>query len=365
MPAVKAARPTDLFSRDAWQALTRVSRWRGLALIAHAWIVVLAVAGGTAWLWQWHWWAGLIATPAALALLGGRQLGLAILMHEAAHGLSHPDRRINNLAGDWLSGAAVGSDLQSYRAYHLTHHRYTQQPEDPDLPLSAPFPTSAASLKRKIVRDLTGRTFLKQRGAQLSAAWAGLKAWLGGARLTRESARDASAGTVFNRKAAAAGSAGINAPIETPAAGSGRDMSGAIRVAATVGRFLIVQLVLIALSLASGLGLLPYALWLVALATTFQLFLRVRNIAEHACTTTGSDDPFTHARTTRAGLVARATVAPYWVNYHAEHHLFMAVPCYRLAAAHALLMAGGHAPRMTIAPSYGAVLRQVTRPVGV
>src|SRR3546814_10532914 len=40
----------------------------------------------------------------------------------------------------------------------------------------------------------------------------------------------------------------------------------------------------------------PYLLWLAGLATTFQLYLRIRNIAEHACTTTGSEDPFTHAR---------------------------------------------------------------------
>ena len=38
------------------------------------------------------------------------------------------------------------------------------------------------------------------------------------------------------------------------------------------------------------------------------------------------------ARTTRAGFVARAFLAPYWVNYHGEHHLLLYVPCYRLKA---------------------------------
>ncbi len=104
-------------------------------------------------------------------------------------------------------------------------------------------------------------------------------------------------------------------------------------------------------------------LWLVALATTFQLFLRIRNIAEHACTPTGSGDPFTHARTTYAGALARMTVAPYWVNYHSEHHLFMGVPCYKLRDTHRLLGDGGYYPRMTISPNYRDVLRQaVDRP---
>lgn len=354
MPAVKAANPRQVFAPDDWQRLTAVSPWRGLALIAHGWAVVLAVCAGTVLLWQWQWWLGLVALPFALALVGGRQLGLAILMHEAAHGLSHPKRKTNNLAGDWLSGAAVGSDLKSYRAYHLTHHRFTQQPEDPDLPLSAPFPTSVASMVRKAVRDLTGQTFLKQRRAQFGMALVGLKALLNGQRGSGKASRDARAGTPFNRKN---GPAGINAPME-----DGGDLSGPIAVAATVGRFLVVQAVLIALSLASGLGVWPYLIWLAALATTFQLFLRIRNIAEHACTATGSEDPFTHARTTHANWIERATVAPYWVNYHSEHHLFMGVPCYNLPEAHELLMQNGYTDRMTIAPGYLAVLREVTRP---
>jgi hypothetical protein len=46
----------------------------------------------------------------------------------------------------------------------------------------------------------------------------------------------------------------------------------------------------------------------------------IRNIAEHACISTG-EDPFSHACTTRANPIERLFIAPYWVNYHAEHHL--------------------------------------------
>jgi fatty acid desaturase len=137
------------------------------------------------------------------------------------------------------------------------------------------------------------------------------------------------------------------------------DVAGAMAVTRAVGRFLAVQVVLLTASLALY-GWTPYLLWLAGLATTFQLYLRIRNIAEHACTTTGSQDPFTHARTTYAGWIARATVAPYWVNYHAEHHLFMGVPCYRLPAVHAMLGSQDKHRAMTIAPNYRAVLRQVT-----
>jgi fatty acid desaturase len=270
-------------------------------------------------------------------------------MHDGAHGLLHPDRRFNNWLGEWPTGAAVGSDLKSYRAYHLTHHKFTQQPEDPDLGLSAPFPTTCASLWRKAMRDLTGRTFLKQRRLQFLLALRGLRAMLARERASaRADKRGTAAGTPFNR----GGAAGLSAPLDGHAA-------TAIAVAQAVGRFLLMQALLLALAMLT-VGWIAYALWLVALMTTFQLALRIRNIAEHACTATGPGDPFSHARTTQANFLERATVAPYWVNFHAEHHLFMGVPCYRLAEAHRTLVEGGYGDRMTIAPGYAAVLRTVT-----
>lgn len=311
MALVKAANPAQIFGRDVFAQLTTVSRWKGLALVVHGWAVIFALAWGAAYLATW--WAWFVA----IVLIGGRQLGLAILMHEAAHGLMHPDRRINNWVGQWITGVPMGTDMHAYRTYHLTHHRYTQQPEDPDLSLSAPFPTTRGSMGRKVFRDLTGQTFLKQRGAQLVMALKGI--------------------------------------------GPGAKEQN-LFVGKVMARFIASQLVLLALSFATGLGALPYMIWLIALATTFQLYLRIRNIAEHACTSTGSNDPFTHARTTYANLLERATVAPYWVNFHSEHHLFMGVPCYNLPQAHRLLMDGGHADRMTIAPGYADVLRRVTMP---
>jgi fatty acid desaturase len=345
MPAVKAANPRQIFGGEDWAAITAISRWRGIWLILHAWAVVAIAAFGAGLAWDEHWALGLAATPIALIIIGGRQLGLSILMHDGAHGLLASNRKLNNFLGQWPSGAATGSDLHAYRAYHLTHHKFTQQPEDPDLPLSAPFPTSRDSLRRKATRDLTGQTFFKQRKAQFAAAWRGVKVMLNQESGDRK--RDTSAGRALNLQSRS----GIDAPVA--------NVDGAKTTARAVGRFVFVQLVLLAISLIVW-GWTPFLLWFAALATTFQLFLRVRNIAEHACTTTGSDDPFTHARTTYAGWLERATVAPYWVNFHSEHHLFMGVPCYSLPRAHALLGKGNYHQRMTIEPGYFSLLRRVT-----
>jgi hypothetical protein len=47
---------------------------------------------------------------------------------------------------------------------------------------------------------------------------------------------------------------------------------------------------------------------------------RIRNIAEHAVVP-DANDPLRNTRTTRANFLERLFIAPYYVNYHLEHHL--------------------------------------------
>jgi fatty acid desaturase len=95
------------------------------------------------------------------------------------------------------------------------------------------------------------------------------------------------------------------------------------------------------------------------MATWYPLVTRIRNIAEHAVTPDAAD-PLRHARTTRANWVERALVAPYYVNYHCEHHMFMHLPCWRLPRAHRLLSRKGETARMEVQTGYLSVLRRAT-----
>jgi fatty acid desaturase len=72
-----------------------------------------------------------------------------------------------------------------------------------------------------------------------------------------------------------------------------------------------------------------------------------------------SADPLLNTRTTRATLVARATVAPLHVNYHLEHHLLPTVPWFRLPALHRAV--APRIPTESLAASYTAVIARVTR----
>lgn len=98
---------------------------------------------------------------ACSSCLAGRQLCLAILMHDASHKSLFKNKKINDFVGEWLCARPIWNDLQKYRVHHVRHHAKTSTPDDPDLSLVAGFPVSKKSLTRKFLRDLTGITGLK------------------------------------------------------------------------------------------------------------------------------------------------------------------------------------------------------------
>jgi len=122
-------------------------------------------------------------------------------------------------------------------------------------------------------------------------------------------------------------------------------------------RFFIANGLVIAATSAVGLWWAWFALWLLPRATWFQMVTRFRNIAEHALVAKNEPDPLRHARTTHANWIERALIAPYYVNYHCEHHMFMHVPCWNLPRTQRLLRAKGVLPQMLTAPGYLTVLR--------
>lgn len=277
MTVAARVKPEDFFSPEEWARVTARSSWKGFALVIHCWAVI-----GFA-MWVGVMWP--ITIPLVVMVVGNRQLGLNILMHDAAHALLHENRKVNDFIAYWF----CAPELFIYRPYHLQHHRYVQQSEDPDLVLSKPFPITRKSLWRKIFRDLTGQTFFKQ----------------------------------YNK---------------------------------TRMFYICNGLGLLAFSLA-GLWWAWVLMWLLPMMTWLPLVSRLRNIAEHALIVENGADPLKHARTTYANWLERAFVAPYWVNYHCEHHMFTQIPCWNLPKAHQLLVQKGVSLSMEIQPSYPSVLK--------
>lgn len=285
----------------------------GALLILHCWGVIAAAIA------LFAFWPNPMTALLAILLIGSRQLGLAILMHEAAHNALFKTRVLNEWVGTWLCGWAIMADLPAYRHYHLTHHRHTQTERDPDLALSRNFPTSRASLRRKFTRDLTGQTGLKQLISQIA---------------------------MFIRLA------GDDDALQ---AAKG-DAAQAFKSNSIITAFPVFFGIALTISLL-GEWWWGIAFWIVPYLTWFQFVLRVRNIAEHGATDM-SDDPLLNVRTTRAGPIAKTFIAPYWVNYHLEHHMIMHVPCWRLPRLHTLLLNKGLGDKMNVAPNYRAALAE-------
>lgn len=284
-------------SREAIKPISRRSDLWGAWLTLHVWGVVFA-AWAIAIIWT-----NPLTILLAILLVGSRQHGMAILTHDAAHGVLFKTKAINEFVGKWLLGAPYGGDMVAYRHYHLKHHRYTQSEDDPDLPLSAKFPVTKKSLRRKFVRDLTGQTFLRLRMASRKAQ--------------HEPGMEA-----FQKNSA--------------------------------WPTIITNIVLFGALAAMGHWWVYPGLWLLPLTTWFMAVLRNRNIAEHALTTTDGN-VLTQARTTHANRLARVFLAPYWVNYHVEHHAYMYVPCWQLPRLHKAMV--DYHGDMEMQPGYASVLK--------
>src|ERR1700704_3987601 len=301
-------RARDFLSEDELIAVRQRSTWKGVALIVHAWVLIAGAIALVAW------WPNPLTYLLAVGIIGSRQLGLAILMHDGAHGCLSPDDKTNLTLSQWFCAYPIFAETKAYRRYHLQHHARTQQADDPDLILSAPFPITRPSYRRKFWRDISGQTGYAQRKAQFLNAL-GNQSW----------------------------------PLAQRAA----------HFWTKLGPQLVFNLAFFA-----GLAVVRVwwaypLLWLLPLVTWMMVITRIRNIAEHAVVP-DSDDPLRNTRTTRANFIERLFIAPYYVNYHLEHHLLFYVPCYNLPRVHEILSRGAHGGRMEIQPGYAAVLRLAT-----
>lgn len=283
----------------------RRSNWTGLAWVAHAWGLIFAAMA------LFAVWPNPLTFILGVLVVGGRQLGLAVLMHDGAHGVLCRSPKLNAFVSQWFCAYPVFAETWRYRSYHLKHHRHVQQKDDPDLGLSAPFPITWASFRRKMIRDLTGQTAFKQRRSQLRAA-------LG--------------------------------PSDWPL------WKRANRFRKELGPALFCNGVLLAGLTLAGHWYLYFVLWLLPLVTWQQAITRIRNIAEHAMVP-DNDDPLRNARTTLAGPIVRTIIAPYNVHYHVEHHMLMYVPCYNLPKMHGYLGDNGTLASMEVQPGYWSVLK--------
>lgn len=315
-------RITTVFSRDEIRKLTERSDLMGVWAIGHTWAVIALAFVAIAWASGLPAWQGTPVMLLALAVLGGRQLALAILTHEAAHRTLFATRWANEWLTDWLCARPIGIEVHKYREHHFVHHTRTGTDEDSDISLVRGLPTTRASLVRKLLRDLSGLTGLKFLLGRVMMD-AELLKWTVATDLTHLPRR----GLLFHSR----------------------------RWLINAFPMLLAQAVMAGLLWLAGYPLL-YLAWLLAYLIPYPLFIRIRAMAEHAGMERCSD-MFRNTRTTRAGFLARAFVAPFRVNYHLEHHAMASVPWFRLKQMHRMLRERHAVP---VPPGYWQVMDQLS-----
>lgn len=282
--------------------LTQKNDWRATYEVLHTWGWITAIFAIV------YIYPNPLVIFLALFAMGGRQLACSIIMHDAGHFALFNNKSINDFVGRWLGSYMILNDMFKYRNYHLEHHLTTGTAEDPDISLTKGYPTTIASMCRKLFRDLSGATGIKSQLGMLYMQLGYLKYSLA-KDIQKLSQKDRTWKEFFTT--------------------AFYNLSGPIAA----------QLILFGvLSFFASPWL--YLFWIVALLTTFNFSIRIRAMAEHSMVE-DSEDTMRNTRTTYANWIEKILFAPHNVNYHVEHHLLMSVPSYNLPKMHHLLKERG------------------------
>ncbi|PHP20004.1 fatty acid desaturase [Sphingobium sp. IP1] len=296
--------PGYRYSRRATLPLIRqlsvVPNWRNALLLALQWAVMIAACVIAIRVDRWP--AYLIAG----IVIGTRIQVLAVMMHEACHGMLFSNRRINDLIGDLFVAYPFALSVDLYRA--------ARKDSDQD------FPKDGRAMAVLLLRSLTGVNYY--RVARPARVWSPL--------------------------------ANFHNPMRF-----GFDFRLALRV-----RYVVWVLLVYGVILWSpwrwqilGLFLVPQFLWM-------NVFNRIRAMAEHNGVTDESEIRGT--RTVIPTLIDRILIGPLNVSYHLEHHLFPSVPWHNLRRLHRHLMASDplYARDAHVTRGYWAMIRELMPPPG-
>lgn len=281
-------------------------------------------------LWFWiigafalvYFYTNVFTIIIALLILGGKQLGCAIIMHDTSHYSLFKTKKENEILGNIFGAYPIFQNVKQYRPYHLQHHIATGTTDDPDINLTTGYPALRMSLFRKFLRDLVGATGVKGFFGVIMMHLGFLKYNLGN-KITKLQPENS---TIVIKNFF-------------------KNMTGPI----------LFHICFFSIFMLIGKPLL-YGLWWVAFFSTYNLSLRVRSIAEHSILPDNTN-PYTASRTTYANFFEKLLFAPLHVNFHNEHHLLITVPCYNYPKMHKLLLERGFYKKGVLEHNYIDIIK--------
>lgn len=310
----------NIFTPEEVKSLLRKSDWLAAWEILQVWFWI---AGAFALVWIYP---SVFTVIPALWILGGKQLGCAIILHDAGHQSLFRNKRWNTVWGNIFGAWPVFHNVEQYRPYHLEHHKTTGTQDDPDLFLTRGYPASRKNMVRKFLRDLTGIT--------------GIKSWIGLLAMHLGFLEYNLGNKIVRHR---------HVPFRRVVSNAWKNLAGPV----------MANLVMAGIFYAAGNPWL-YLMWPAANLLTYPFCIRVRSMAEHSMVPEKTD-PHRNTRTVHANFFEKIFFAPLHVNYHVEHHLHMAVPSYHFARMHRMLKERGFYDTALYARGYAEILKMAVK----
>jgi fatty acid desaturase len=320
--------------------------------------------------WGLPWACNVPVTLLAVVLIGSGQHRLTTLSHEASHYMLFRNRRLNELASDWLTMFPMWSTTHHYRLQHLAHHQFPNDPErDPDIAqmegsghrFDFPMPPGQfvwecvikqVLLFPKLIRYIRIRAKYNATGQgsgpyEAKGPKSRLLVAVGGLYLAALTA------TLFGTYWWGNPVLMTVAPLVLWAVAMGFYAVVPLRFFrqslvkgdvsprwTTFNRLTYATGLFLGLAWLSRLtdqpwGLYYFLLWLLPIGTMFSFCMILRQVVQHG---NGGQGRFTNTRIFLVSRFIRFAVFPLGMDWHLPHHLFPMVPHYRLRQLHDLLM---------------------------
>ena len=284
----EVARARQWLTPEELAGLTKLRPWVASRDLTITWLAIFATM-------QIALWARSVPVYiAAFILIACFQNALTLWVHEATHYNITRKHRLNDALGDFFMGGPIGLTVGQYRWHHVPHHRHLNDPEHEVNPL----------------------------------AWTCIR----GAKLLKEIAV-----TMFGKYGMAAMSRyGGSDPAQAKRPG---------RTRAALAGFTLLNALLVAQCALQGQWWAWFALWCAPIVTLTLLIGNLRTMVEHQPSSDVCDvgrvklPPVT--RVMHSNAVERVLIAPVGLHWHYEHHMFKAVPYYRLREVRRMLKERG------------------------
>lgn len=355
------------------KARDNVSNWWPLARI---YLVIAASVAGAVWTieaaraGEISWWWTVPSTIVAIFAIGASQHQFGGVIHEGTHYILFANRKLNELASDWLGAFPIFTTTYHYRLHHLAHHQFVNDPvRDPDISQLhdsdhwLDFPITHVEilwslLKQLWLPNLFRYTIIRAKYSSLGG---------GQHNPYNDPARPGSAWPLRAGILFAVGAPAVVIPLivmghttavaivlplmwaavvgilwALPEDAYPRTRLASVIPLRMIGIYRVTYMAILygalsAVTIATGVDAWMYfgLLWVLPLFTTFPLFMILRQWVQHGNADRGR---YTNTRVFLVGPIMRYAVFPFGMDYHLPHHLMASVPHYNLKRLHELML---------------------------